>query len=200
MKYTRYTCAHTHSHVHTHLRSTVALQWHHDDLDDVSNHQPHGCLLNRLFRRRSKKTAKLRVIGLSAGNSPGPVNSPHKGPVTRKMLPFDDVIMVYKTTGRSFMKISEIRIEIQNASFRKMHLKMFAKWWPFYPWKGELKALTAILAPPVTLASFTRKSNFNIAVHSRKTTKVYICCKYAKTAPKTYCWLRPKPSRHDPFL
>ena len=27
------------------------------------------------------------------GNSPGPVNSPHKGPVTRKMFPFDDVIM-----------------------------------------------------------------------------------------------------------
>ena len=27
-------------------------------------------------------------------NSPGPVNSPHKGPVTRKMFPSDDVIMV----------------------------------------------------------------------------------------------------------
>ena len=27
------------------------------------------------------------------GNSPGPVNSPHNGPVTRKMFPFDDVIM-----------------------------------------------------------------------------------------------------------
>ena len=25
----------------------------------------------------------------------GPVNSPHKGPVTRKMFPFDDVIMLY---------------------------------------------------------------------------------------------------------
>ena len=24
-----------------------------------------------------------------------PVNSPHKGPVTRKMFPFDDVIMFY---------------------------------------------------------------------------------------------------------
>ena len=24
----------------------------------------------------------------------GPVNSPHKGPVTRKMFPFDDVIML----------------------------------------------------------------------------------------------------------
>ena len=37
----------------------------------VSNHQPHGCLLNRLFRRKSKKTSKLRVTGLCAGNSPG---------------------------------------------------------------------------------------------------------------------------------
>ena len=28
------------------------------------------CLLNRLFRRRSKKTSKLRVSGLCAGTSP----------------------------------------------------------------------------------------------------------------------------------
>ena len=33
------------------------------------NHQPHDCLLNRLFRRRSKETSKLRVTGLCAGNS-----------------------------------------------------------------------------------------------------------------------------------
>ena len=46
------------------------LQWRHNDHDIVSNHQPHGCLLNRLFRRRSKKTSKLRVTGLCAGNSP----------------------------------------------------------------------------------------------------------------------------------
>ena len=59
------------------------------------NHQPHGCLLNRLIRRRSKKTPKFRVTGHCVGNSPGPVNSPHKGPVTRKMFPFDDVIMVH---------------------------------------------------------------------------------------------------------
>ena len=70
-----------------------ALQWRHNDHDSVSNHQPRGCLLNRLFGRRSKKTSKLPVTGLCAGNSPGPVNSPHKGPVTRKMFPFDDVIM-----------------------------------------------------------------------------------------------------------
>ena len=73
----------------------VSLLWRHNEHDSVSNHQPRGCLLNRLFRRRSKKTSKLRVTGLCVGNSPGPVNSPHKGPVTRKMFPFDDVIMSF---------------------------------------------------------------------------------------------------------
>ena len=49
----------------------AALQWRHNGRDSVSNHQHHDCLLNRLFRRRSKKTSKLRVTGLCAGNSPG---------------------------------------------------------------------------------------------------------------------------------
>ena len=48
-----------------------ALRWRHNDHAGVSNHQPPGCLLNRLFRRKSKKTSKLRVTGLCAGNSPG---------------------------------------------------------------------------------------------------------------------------------
>ena len=48
----------------------LSLQWCHNGRDDVSNHQPHDCLLNRIFRRRSKKTSKLRVTGLCAGNSP----------------------------------------------------------------------------------------------------------------------------------
>ena len=63
--------------------------------DGVSNYQPHHCLLNRLFGRRSRKASKLRVTGLCAGNSPGPVNSPHKGPVTRKMVTVDDPIMAW---------------------------------------------------------------------------------------------------------
>ena len=48
-----------------------ALQWRHNGRDTTPNHQPHDCLLKRLFRRRSKKTSKLRVTGLCAGNSPG---------------------------------------------------------------------------------------------------------------------------------
>ena len=46
------------------------LEWHPNRRDGVSNHQFHHCLLNRLFRRRSKKTSKLRVTGLCARNSP----------------------------------------------------------------------------------------------------------------------------------
>ena len=43
-----------------------SLLWRHNEPDCVSNHQPNDCLLNRL----SKKTSKLRVTGLCAGNSP----------------------------------------------------------------------------------------------------------------------------------
>ena len=49
----------------------VSLRWRHNGLDGVLNHQPHDCLLNSLFGRRSKKTSKFRVTGLCAGNSLG---------------------------------------------------------------------------------------------------------------------------------
>ena len=51
------------------LLHVSTLRWRHNGCDSVSNHQPHDCLLNRLFRHRSKKTSKLRVTGLCAGNS-----------------------------------------------------------------------------------------------------------------------------------
>ena len=44
----------------------IASRWCPNECD----HQPHDCLLNRLFRRRSRKISKLRVTGLCAGNSP----------------------------------------------------------------------------------------------------------------------------------
>ena len=55
--------------VYTYHHRIVPLHWRHNGHDSVSNHQPHDCLLNRLFRRRSKKILKLRVTGLCAGNS-----------------------------------------------------------------------------------------------------------------------------------
>ena len=62
----------------SHVSSTVkplmaqikcSSQWRHNGRDAVSNHLPHDCLLNRLFRRKSKKTSKLHLTGLCEGNT-----------------------------------------------------------------------------------------------------------------------------------
>ena len=58
---------------HQYWRGTVeklTLQWRRNGRDGVLNYQPHNCVLNRLFSRSSKKTSKLRVTGLCAGNWP----------------------------------------------------------------------------------------------------------------------------------
>ena len=60
----------------------------------VSNHQPHDCLRSRLIRHRSKKTSKLRVTGLCAGNSPVTGEFPAQRASNAENIPFDDVIMV----------------------------------------------------------------------------------------------------------
>ena len=48
----------------------LSLQWLHNEREYVSSHQRLGGLFTRLFRRRSKKTSKVRVTGLCVGNSP----------------------------------------------------------------------------------------------------------------------------------
>ena len=47
-------------------------------------------------QRKHQSSASLAFV---RGIHRGPVNSPHKGPVTRKMFPFDDVIMVWAVLG-----------------------------------------------------------------------------------------------------
>ena len=74
-------------------RWPVTLQWRHNGHDSVSNHQAHDCLLNRLFRRRSTKTSKLRLTGICAGNSPGTGEFPAQMASYAEMFPFDDVTM-----------------------------------------------------------------------------------------------------------
>ena len=53
-----------------HPQSWFTLRWRHNGRDGVSNHQPHDCLLNRLFSCKLNKTSKLRVTGLCVGTSP----------------------------------------------------------------------------------------------------------------------------------
>ena len=74
-----------------------SLQWRHNEPDGVSNHQFHNCLLNRLFRRRSKKTSKLRVTAFVRGIHRWPVNSPTKGQWRGKCFHLMTVIMWWFT-------------------------------------------------------------------------------------------------------
>ena len=46
------------------IKKGKTLQWCHNGCHVIANHQLHHCLLNRLFRCRSKKTPKLCVIGV----------------------------------------------------------------------------------------------------------------------------------------
>ena len=104
-------------------------QWRYNGHDIVSNHQPRDCLLNRLFRRRSKKTSTLCVTGLCAGNSP------HKWPVTRKMFPFDDVIMhvVRISHMTSYIEAGYWPAALPSLTFLCFswteHLIVLTKWW-----------------------------------------------------------------------
>ena len=76
---------------HNRIYGFTSLQWRHNGRDGVSNHQPHHCLFNRL----SKKTSKLRVIGLCAGNTPVTGEFPAQMDCNAdNVLPFDDVIMM----------------------------------------------------------------------------------------------------------
>ena len=54
--------------MYRYVHTNISLQWRHNERGGVSNHQLHWSL-NRLFRRRSKKTSKLSVTGFCEGNA-----------------------------------------------------------------------------------------------------------------------------------
>ena len=71
------------------------IEWRQNERNCAWNHRRLYCLLRSLFRRRSKKISKLRVTGFVRRIHQWPVNSPPNGPVTRKMFPFDDVMIIW---------------------------------------------------------------------------------------------------------
>ena len=74
-----------------------SLQWRHNDRDGVSNHRRLYSLLNRLFRRTSKKTSRLRTTGLCEGNPPVTDDGfPSQRASNLEMVPIDDVIMYHQ--------------------------------------------------------------------------------------------------------
>ena len=67
------------------LQRCCTLQWRHNECHGVSNHQPHDYLLNRLLRQMKENFEAPRHQPL-CGSHRSPVNSPHKGPTTRKKV------------------------------------------------------------------------------------------------------------------
>ena len=76
--------------------SQAVRVWRHNERDGVSNHQRaivYSTVYSGADQRKHQSSASLAFV---RGFHRWPVNSPHKGPVTRKMFPFDDVIMKQK--------------------------------------------------------------------------------------------------------
>ena len=69
-------------------RFSSSLLWRHNGRDGVSSH---STVYSGPEQRKNQSFASLAFV---RGIHRSPVNSPHKGPVTRKMFPFDDVIMI----------------------------------------------------------------------------------------------------------
>ena len=78
-------------------------------------------------QRKHQSSASLAfVLGIHRGpvNSPqSPVNSPHKWPVTRKMFPFDDVIMWL--TFRKLTFIKKTRCLYRQSHYLKLWIGKF---------------------------------------------------------------------------
>ena len=103
------------------LKLTASLQYSDITMSMMVSQITSVSIVYHLFWPRWQKTSKLRVTGhcddrkyqssaslaFVRGIHRWPVNSPHKGPVMQKMLPFDDVIMfwpvnIYHHSGAQF--------------------------------------------------------------------------------------------------
>ena len=69
-------------------------------------------------QNKHQSSASLAFVG---GIHRGPVNSPHKWPVTRKMFPFDDVIMYwgYVTIGTALVLVADMLIMLDFGGMRR---------------------------------------------------------------------------------
>ena len=75
------------------------------------------------YQRKHQSSASLAYVW---GIHRGPVNSTHKGPVTRKMLPFDDVLhrsLSNRRTSQVVCKAAggQINIKMTSYQYRKSH-------------------------------------------------------------------------------
>ena len=143
-------CYHNHDFFCFLMISKFSLLWRHNGHDGISNHQPQDCLLNRLFRRRSKKTPKLSVTGLCEGYSPVTGEFHAERLITRKMFPFDDVIMDLV----SFLSRRLPGLPSSDGYFYFIIFLSIIQWWIIFVKISETSCNASQI---VTLSQFCRK-------------------------------------------
>ena len=86
-------------------------------------------------QRKHQSSASLAFV---RGIHRGPVNSPHKWPVTRKMLPFDDVIMLTAVTQTEYEGDSKSMVlcSIRDAPKNKCNVRHFIIPHPWLRWES----------------------------------------------------------------
>ena len=113
-------------------REFTSLQWRHNEPYGVSNDQRLNCLLNRCSGVDQRKHQSSTSLAFVRGIHWWPVNSQHNRPVTRKILPSDDVIMWNGHTrheNNSLQNRVHILCDILSVSTNILSILLWSKLW-----------------------------------------------------------------------
>ena len=121
------------------LEPVRSLHWRHHGHNSVSNHQPHdfySTVYSDTDQRKYQSSASLAFV---RGIHRRPVNSPHKWPVTRKMFPFDDVIMFGEKKMEGRGNISNVNDQPTARPQHNVELYMIISWYDIlWIWRKHL--------------------------------------------------------------
>ena len=118
--------------VRPHDANMPLLWWHYSDVMMSAKASQitavtfvHWTMCSCVDQRKHRSSASLAFV---RGIHRLPVNSPHKGPITRKMISFDDVIMKCCNSSDSFSDLeptlSKNMVSFKN--FQQLHSRHFA--------------------------------------------------------------------------
>ena len=102
------------------------LHWRHNGRDSVSNHQPHDCLLNRLFRRRSKHQSSAS-LAFVRGIHRWPVNS-----FAQMASKAENVFILWRHHALQQLWKTFLQVILH-------HVKQWVWWWKSRIWGVEYK-------------------------------------------------------------
>ena len=115
----------------------VPLQYRHNERDGVSNNRCLDCSLDLLFRRRSKKTSKLRVTALCEGNSPVTGEFP-----AQRTSNAENISIWWRNHGQRVLPcLSQLSLSVSECCWKRALTIGTNCWSHFYSWMIPLPPL-----------------------------------------------------------